>query len=262
VRYKVNDSLFVKFSAEYMLGGNYKLEGFTESKWWHLRFISTKYQAPYLVNNYFGNHREWHNQFTSSRAQTFEGALKLNLGSFNFYPSISFATLNGFIYFDNDKLPVQADNDITMIIPGVDMNIRFLKHMHFNNQVKYTLKGGGAADVYRVPEIHANAKLYFEKNIFNKVMWAQIGLDMHWQSSFYAYDYDPVVQQFYLQDDFEIPSYLLADLFISFKVKRFRWAFKMNNVLQNLEAEGYFTTPYYTGQKRTFDFAVNWMFFD
>ena len=36
----------------------------------------------------------------------------------------------------------------------------------------------------------------------------------------------------------------------------------MTNVLQNLEAEGYFTTPYYTGQRRIFDFGVNWMFFD
>ena len=93
-------------------------------------------------------------------------------------------------------------------------------------------------------------------------MWAQIGFDIHWQSAYFAKDYDPVTQQFYLQNDFEIPSYLLADLFVSFKVKRIRWFFKMTNVLQNVEADGYFTTPYYTGQKRTLDFGVNWMFFD
>lgn len=252
----------VNFSGEFLTGGNFMVDGSFESPWLDAGFKSRKYLPSYLVSDYFGNHYEWHNTFPSTFSQSFDGRLKFKLGAFELFPSASFTTIDDYIYFNTNKLPERAEGNISILSPGVDLNLTFLKYLHFNNNLTYTTIEGDAADKIRIPEIHVNSKLYFENLIFDKVMWAQIGLDMHWQSSYFAMDYDPVTQQFFLQNDFEIPSYLIADLFISFKVKRVRWFFKMTNVLQNIEAEGYFATPYYTGQKRILDFGINWMFFD
>ncbi len=262
VRYRLTDSVEVNFDGELLASGGFKLKGQYRSKWLNVDFTSSASQPSYLVTDYFGNHGEWHNDFDNIKSQTLNGSLSLNIGNFHFSPNLSFSTISNYIYFDTNRLPAQADRDITIISPGVDLSVQFFKHIHFDAKAIYTTIGGGDADKMRIPEINAMGKLYFEDMIFNKVMWAQIGFDMHWQSSFFANDYDPSTQQFFLQNDFEVPSYLLTDVFISFKVKRFRWFFKLTNALQNVEAEGYFTTPYYTGQKRTFDIGINWMFFD
>ncbi|MDN5211547.1 hypothetical protein QQ020_05780 [Fulvivirgaceae bacterium BMA12] len=260
--YRLSDSMSVNFEGEVLTDGNFKIQADFNSKWLNLGFNVNQHAPSFLVDNYFGNHYEWDNNFSSVNSETFKGAINVDLGKLLIRPTASFTTLNDYIYFNSQKRPAQAVGKITIFSPGLDLNLTFLKHMHMDSRFTYTRLGGSDQDKMRIPEIHANSKLYYENILFNKVMWAQVGFDMHWQSAYFAPDYDPVTQQFFLQNDFEIPSYLLADLFVSFKVKRIRWFFKMTNVLQNVEADGYFTTPYYTGQKRTFDFGVNWMFFD
>ena len=262
LNYRLSDSAGVNFEGEVLRDGNYRIDATFQSKWLTMGFNSTQYAPSYLVEAYFGNHYEWYNDFSPVNSQTFSGKLNVQLGKLQLQPKASFTTINDYIYFNTEKLPAQAGGNITILSPGVDLNITFFKNLHFDSQLTYTMLGGSDDDKMRIPEIHANGKLYYENQLFNKVMWAQAGFDMHWRSAYFAMDYDPITQQFFLQNDFEIPSYLLADLFLSFKVKRIRWFFKMTNVLQNLEAEGYFITPYYTGQRRTFDFGVNWMFFD
>ncbi len=260
--YKFAENTMASFGAEFLTGGNFKFDGSFNSKWLDASFKSRKYLPSFLVNDFFGNHYEWHNNFQSIVSQTLDSRLKLKLGTVEIFPKLSYSTIENYVFFNTSKRPEQTEDNITILSPGLDLNLTFFKHMHFNSKMSYTLLEGDGADNMRIPELHLNGKLYYENLLFNKVMWAQIGLDMHWQSSYFAMDYDPITQQFFLQNDFEVPSYLIADLFISFKVKRFRWFFKMTNVLQNIEAEGYFATPFYTGQKRILDFGVNWMFFD
>lgn len=262
LNYRMSDSAKVNFEGEYLTDGNYKIAATFHSKWLKLGFDNTQYAPSFLVDSYFGNHYEWYNNFSSVNSETLTGELNVKLGKLRLKPKASFTTINDYIYFNTDKRPAQAIGRITIFSPGVDFNIRFFRNLNFDSQFTYTRLGGSDADKMRIPEIHASGKLYYENLLFNEVMWAQVGFDMHWRSAYFAMNYDPITQQFFLQNDFEIPSYLLADLFVSFKVKRIRWFFKMTNVLQNLEAEGYFTTPYYTGQRRIFDFGVNWMFFD
>ncbi len=261
-RYRFGENTLASFGAEFLTGGNFKFDGAFESNWLDATFKSRKYLPSFIQNDFFGNHYEWHNNFQSVVSQTLDAKLKLQLGKLNFYPKMSYATIENYIYFNEEKRPDQTSDNITILSPGIDFDITFLKNMHLNSNLTYTLLEGDGADKMRIPELHLNSKLYYENLLFNNVMWAQIGFDMHWQSSYFAMDYDPITQQFFLQNRFEVPSYLIADLFISFKVKRFRWFFKMTNVLQNVEAEGYFATPYYTGQRRILDFGVNWMFFD
>ena len=80
--------------------------------------------------------------------------------------------------------------------------------------------------------------------------------------SYFAYDYDPITQQFFLQNDFEVEGYLLADLFADLRIGRWNFFFKLVNVGDQILDDGYFITPYYRGQQRTFDFGISWVFFD
>jgi hypothetical protein len=46
------------------------------------------------------------------------------------------------------------------------------------------------------------------------------------------------------------------------RIDRVRIYFKVHNVLQKLGSPGYFATPFYPGQRRLFEFGLNWTFFD
>lgn len=88
------------------------------------------------------------------------------------------------------------------------------------------------------------------------------GVDLHWKSRYFAPGYDPAIQQFYNQDDFESPAFPLVDIFVNAKIKRARVFFKYNNIMQILQETGYLPTPYYPGQRNIFDFGFDWSFYD
>ncbi|MDN5200397.1 hypothetical protein QQ008_03470 [Fulvivirgaceae bacterium BMA10] len=262
IRYKLLDSTNFKFAGEYLLGGNYRVSASLEHQKFGVSAASAKYLPSFLSQQYFGNHYEWNNNFSSSLANQLKAFLKFDLGTLSLRPNVALSTVDKHIYFNQQKLPEQASGSASIISPGLDIHYNFLKNLHLKTNFVYTKLSGNAADKFRIPEIFVNTKFYYENNLFKKVMLAQFGLDIHWQSNYFAMDYDPITQQFFLQDTFEVSSYPLIDLYMSFKVKRFRGFLKMTNVGQGLTADGYFTTPYYTGQPRTFDFGINWLFFD
>ena len=86
-------------------------------------------------------------------------------------------------------------------------------------------------------------------------------MDAHYKSAYYAKAYDPVTRQFYLQDDFKIPEYLLLDLYINIRINTVRIFAKWTYFNQK-KGFGYFTTPYYIGQPKVIDLGVSWMFYD
>ena len=135
--------------------------------------------------------------------------------------------------------------------------------MHWENQVIYTFKTGEkeAQDVFRIPPIFINSYLYYRRLLFNEKMLASFGLNTHYQSNYYADGYDPVTQQFYIQNNFELPGYLLADFFLDFKIETVRVFLKFYYLNQK-KNKGYFAAPYYPGQPKGLDFGLSWMFYD
>jgi hypothetical protein len=212
--------------------------------------------------DYFGNHREWHRDFTSPAADVLEGMLKLETEKFKFYPKLKLTNVNDHIYFNRDKLPEQVSGAAQMLSPEIHLRWQFLRRLELNTQVKYTTVTGDAQDVFRIPEWLINTQLSYRNSIFQDNMQLQFGIDTQYRSSFYGHDYDPTIQQFFLQDHFDIPEYFLADVFVNFRVGRALLFAKFVFANQGLSIPGYFTAPYYLGQHRVFDWGITWQFYD
>jgi hypothetical protein len=90
----------------------------------------------------------------------------------------------------------------------------------------------------------------------------QFGVQVYTPSDYQADAYMPVTQQFYLQNDFIVRRYPVAEVFITADIKNLNVFLKMANVAQDLTAKGYFMTPYYPANQRSFIFGIKWMFFD
>jgi hypothetical protein len=113
-----------------------------------------------------------------------------------------------------------------------------------------------------LPKWLVDSKVYYEGYLFKKALFGQIGVETFVMDDFKADAYNPVLQQFYLQNNFTIPSYPVVDFFITTDIKNFNLFLKMAHVNQGFPKEGYFSTPYYTGMQRSFIFGLKWMFFD
>ncbi|MEM9895381.1 MAG: putative porin, partial [Bacteroidota bacterium] len=89
----------------------------------------------------------------------------------------------------------------------------------------------------------------------------EVGINAHARSRYFANAYAPEIQQFYLQNDLPIEAYYMADLFFNMKLDKFFMGIKFTHIDQPSD-DGYFATPFYPGQPRTFDLIFRWLFFD
>ena len=130
-------------------------------------------------------------------------------GTFNLYPKISLTTYSKYVYFDEDKMPnVAPDANLISQLGGeIKLFLATNKNLnygfHFENEVIFTEVSGGQSDVFRIPTTFLNMKAYWKGSWFNHSIPVQIGIDVHHKSAYYANAYDPVTQQFYLQNEEE-----------------------------------------------------------
>lgn len=251
-----------RFQGEAQDGGSYKLKGSFTNQFLEASYTRVQYDPSFLHFDYFGNHREWHLNFTSPAADVLEGTIKLETGRFKLYPKVKLTNVNDHIFFNQDKLPEQASGAAQILSPEIGLNWRFLRRLELNTQVIYSTVTGEAEEVFRIPEWLINTQLSYRNAIFDQKLEMQVGIDTHYRSSFYGNDYDPTIQQFFLQDHFNIPDYFLADVFVNFKVGRALLFAKLVFANQGLSIPGYFTAPYYLGQHRVFDWGITWQFYD
>lgn len=253
----------VGFFGEYLLGGNYKVGARLTSKWLAGSIQRVRSEVPYLFRQYFGNHDEWYNDFEPMVTDELKGAINVEVGPLLVRPRASISNVNRYLYFDEAARPAQSGSFSQILSPGVDLKITFFRNIHFETAVTYTAVTGDSKDNIRIPPLFANASLYYTNFVFKKKLQLRGGFEGHFQTAYYAHDYDPVTMQFYLQNNFELPQYYTADFFVNFKISSARIFFKITNFTQMVGlTEGYFTTPFYTGQRGSVDFGFNWMFYD
>ncbi len=255
---------------EYLDGGNYNAEVTLRSKWVEARAKQMLSRPSFLHNAYRGSFDFWNNDFRDVLSTQVEAFGKLALGRFQFSPGFTFTRYQDYIYFrkglftdtDQQVLPFQSEGMQELIVPELRASVRFLRHVFFRPQVIYSLLLTNDDDALRVPDLFVNAQLAYENLIFKKNLQVQIGVDVHWRSSYFDLEYDPAIQQFYVQDVFSTPAYPLTDIFLNAKMKRGRFFFKYHNLVQAITRSGYLPTPIYPGQRNIMDFGFELLLFD
>jgi len=265
LRQQITKKLYLRASGELMLEGNYFLRGDVTSPLFDATYNRVQSKPSFISENYSGQQSDWTNSFKNEVSDNISGQLKIRLGSVLIKPNVRFNRIGNHIYYDYEKQVAQADKDVVLLVPGLDFEWEITDHWKWKSTFKYSSVSGEAKDVYRIPEIMVNSQLAFKNILFEGKMIVQTGLDIHYRSSYYAYDYNPVDQQYFLQNTFENESFVRADLFVNFRVQNFILLAKMGHVNQgwtNGGFDGYMLTPYYPGVQRTFDLGLRWAFYD
>jgi hypothetical protein len=256
--------------VENLIGSvNYLLSGSFESPWLDASLKSTLAKPSYLHQSYIGSYDLWNNNFNNVSSTQINGFIKANIGPVTISPGANFYTFNNYIFFRKDSAnqgqkiaPFQSSGSQVIFSPEVKMTLRILKKIYFRPQIIYTNVIKNDDSAFQIPQLFINGQLAYEGFWFKNHLQVQFGVDFHWKSDYNAQAYNPSVQSFYVQNTANIPSFLLADVFLNGKIKRGRVFIKYHNLLNAFTPTGYFPTPNYPGRFNVLDFGFELLLFD
>lgn len=266
--YTFRDSSRLEVELEYLLVRDYRLAGAYLGKWFSAKFEQALFAPDLNQRRSFGTFYRWDNGFknTFTNRATFSinnfkvPFLPDSVAEIRLTPSANFTNVTNYIYYDSTGRPRQASQDLRMLQVGGQIRANW---RNFHNVLQITYSQNLGADLVRMPKLIVNNQFYWEKKgLFDGVLASQIGVDVMWKSAFYANGYLPQLQQFVLQDRFQVDNFAVVDVFFNFKISRFIAFLKVNNITQSLLGKGYFNTPRYFAQPRSLELGINWMFFD
>ncbi|MCX2474747.1 putative porin [Pedobacter sp. MC2016-05] len=222
-------------------------------------------QSPAAIFNYYhGNHYRWDNQ-------NFKNTKVAN-ASFNFIndkygltASAKYFLTSNYLYFAADNAygttaikPVQEGEDISLIRFDISKKWRFGKFV-LENYIAYQKTDKNA--ILRTPEFYTYNSFYLDQTFF-KVLKANIGFDVRYNSEYANYSYSPATAQFYVGSDRVFKSEPVIDVYIKANLKRANLFIKYDYVNQGLFSPGYYTVNRYPMQDALLKFGVSWNFYD
>ncbi|MES2680736.1 MAG: putative porin [Bacteroidota bacterium] len=262
-------SLESAFRLEYVLegfnSGNYKLESnslynFNSQKRRNvfLNLLYEKRSVDRIYNNWTSNHFIWADNGYSAQEQL-QAKAGINFGRV-FSASVLFQNIYNYLYFDELALPRQYTKTINNTAFTLNYSDVFFKHLGL--VLNYTYQGTSNSYLVRVPKNSGTAKLFYTGNLFKNNLQLQIGSQLQVYQEFYAYDYMPATQVFYLQNSFQTAVYPFVDVFLNARIRPVSFFLKMENALSGLAGNNYAFVPGYYQPPRAFRFGLSWVFFD
>ncbi len=261
---KVLDSLNLLAKAEINPGRDYSFSGQVSGNRFQVGFRQLGY-SPTLQQNFFVSQLlNWRNSFNIQNATHIWGSFTLKQKKWKFTPELDVINLFNHIYFTEELIPKQADRSAQIIYLTANLNVK-LGRWHFHNRFRQTLQTG--ADVIRIPSQFYTGRFFYSRDLFgNKGISIETGLNLWWRNAWYGNNYMPLGMIWHIQPTdnraFLLDAHFLVEPFVNLRIKRSFLYLRIYNANQGLGAPGFFTTPYYTGQKRIIEFGVNWQFFD
>ncbi|WP_348798482.1 putative porin [Flavobacterium adhaerens] len=236
--------------------------------------LSVAYQSMNkLPNNNYNlfqsSYREynWSNDFVNEKINSISATADTKWVTL----SMQLNTIQDHLYFtDKDAL---TRNDTTQIV----------KPYQYNSSINYaSLKvarefvvGKFALDntllfqkvdqsdaILNVPEFVTRNTLYFTDTFFKKNLFFQTGVELNYFSSYYANTYNPMIGEFFVQDNVKIGNYPLLDFFVNAKIQRTRIYLKAEHFNTLFSKNNYFSDANNPYRDFLIRFGLVWNFFN
>ena len=196
-------------------------------------------KPKYLEENYHSKYFWWNKDFGNIRRVYFGG--KLFIPFTNTTVSAGVENLKNYIYFDENKDPVQAGDNIQVFSVRVDQNLQF-GVFNWNNQVVYQASSNEHA--IPVPTLSLYSNLFLKTKIVNELT-LQLGVDAHYHTKYYVPGYEPALLQFYNQREMKIGNFPIATAYANMHLKQTRFFLMFYNIAPLIMDPDYFSLPHY-----------------
>lgn len=222
-----------------------------------LRAMSKEYAAPFMYQSYLSNNFKWNRNFEKSQEQTIEASLFLQKQDLSF--KVALTNYVNVLYFDTLALPQQYQGTVQMLSAYLMKDFKF-HNWHLDNTVRYQQLPDSS--VIRVPQFILQHVLYYENDLFKKALRLRVGIQVMYNTAYYANAYMPATGQFYLQNERTYGNYPIFDAFLILKIKAVNAFFKVDHLNSGFSGNTYMLTPHYILNQRAFRLGVSWKFWD
>ena len=209
----------------------------------------------WLYSYYRSNHFKWEQTLNPVYYQHISGEIAWPKYRVKLYAKTGLFT--DYVYFDEEALPEQMTSSSAFFLVRGEKDFRF-GIFQFNNLVQYQKTGDET--VFAVPEFAYKGSFLLGGFLFKRALYAQLGIDLRYQTEYYAHTYMPATGVFYQQKEIKIGNYPYADVFLNLKIREVRLFFKYTHLNQGLLDNTYYTAPHYAEKPRHLYFGLSWQF--
>jgi hypothetical protein len=262
---KIKFGKFIFTPELYFSVGNYNLEDY-ELKFsaatllkkleLDLQFQSDAKEVPFMYKHLHTTTADWDNNFS----KVFSNNLTIN-GNFRGVTfNAKYSLINNYAYLDQEISPQQLnDNTLHYLSAQIGKTFNF-KRFDIGGKLAYQYASN--REVMRFPDFVGRVSFIYKQPMFKKALMTNIGIDVYYNTPFYAEAYMPSIRAFYLQDEVKTGNYPLIDVYFRFQVKRARFFVEFVNVTSGLLGYNYIAVPDYPIYDRQFKYGVSWYFHD
>lgn len=261
-------SMAIHLSGKYTLGGfnngGFELKGTANQSLKlknnqtgdiNLSFITASQQAGYFFTNFRSNYFRWDTSFSSQIIQ--QAALSINFQGIK--GKVEYHLINSYVYLDQSAHPAQYKGSINIIRASLSDEFRW-KVWGIDAMLVYQYNSN--KELIRVPEFLARVSFFPTLPLFKNACVLQPGIDLFYNTAYYASAYMPATRMFYLQNEKKIGNYVYMDVFINLMVKRFRIFVKYQHLNSFFSESRYYMVPHYPMQAGIIKFGLSWSFYD
>ncbi len=251
----------INASALYDLGkGNYfKAHVFSSSRSPNFNFLLN--QSNYVLYN-------WNNTNTFVEEQRRGIGIDVNINKW-FRLEADYSMIDDYTYFGEN--PLSATDENPQIAPFQSSEtINYLKvkltnefklgKFALNNTISYQ-NVEQDENILNVPEFITRNTLYFSDHLFDKALYIQTGITLKYFTSYFTDGFNPLLAEFFTQDEEEFGGFPLIDFFINVKVRRTRIYLKAEHFNSSFTGNDFYSAPDYPYRDFIVRFGLVWNFF-
>jgi hypothetical protein len=240
----------IKASAVYKKDSVFSVKAVAEITSKTPNFNKLLYQSDYVYFN-------WKNDFDNEEIKRL--SLVFNSEKWGNIKA-SYNLIDNYTYFDTISLPKQATESLNYIRVKINKDISW-RNFTLDNTVLYQKVSKGE-DFFRVPELLARSTLYYANHLFKKKpLYLQTGITAKYFTSFKIGAFNPLLNEFYLQEDHEIGNFPMVDFFFNAQIRRTRLYLKIENITSKYTGRTYYAAPDYPYRDFTVRFGIVWNWF-
>ena len=215
----------------------------------------------YIVNNSSYLNYNWNNLFKNINTTKYI----LNFSSDKLFKfNFEFNNILNHTYFVKDVsgivLPVQEFNNLGVFKMNISKKISFNKFA-IDNRVQFQKTGDECLGIINIPELILRNTFYFQDELFKKALFLQTGFTFNYFSEFYMNSYDPLLSEFYVQNNKLIGNFPRIDFFVNAKIQQTRIFLKAEHINSSFTGYNYYSAPNYPYRDFSIRFGLVWNFF-
>lgn len=217
------------------------------------------YQSDYINYN-------WNNFDNFANINTQQ--IKFNLQSEKYFnAALDISNIDNFTYFNLEEIidginvvkPKQYNEPLQYVRLKLQKEFK-LGNFALDNTIMYQNVVSDDA-VLNVPDIISRNTLYYTDQLFKKSMTLQTGVTFNYFTKYRMDGYDPLLAEFYTQNETELGGFPRLDFFINAKVRQTRIFFKAEHFNSSFTGYDYFSAPNHPYRDFIIRFGLVWDFF-